>query len=226
MIIAEHNATSPLNMRQRWQNFKNRAENGYSLTELLVVVFLIGLIAAIAYPALTRTMQEYRLNRSMREVMANIQIARMKSVSNNIEYKFEFDTSTDPNEYQVSGAESFGPDGAFHTWNDVNGNGLQDTDLLYKTPQRLLGDKDVSGEFGTSGISLLPDGSAVGSPPSLITITFQPDGTISTASSATNYPCVVLQLPQNISMTQGVCVETSGLIRIYKLISGSWTEIK
>ncbi len=150
--------------------------------------------------------------------MSNIQLARLKSVSNNFSYSFVFNSSS-PNAYQVTGAEPVGPDGVFHNWNDANGNGTQDEDQIYTNPRSL-----PYGAFNTTGISTLPNGSFPGTAPATITISFLPDGRLDQSQSATNYRCFVLQDLANT--TRAVCVENSGLIRFYRHADGAWTETK
>lgn len=192
---------------------------GFSLVEALVIVSITGFLALISIPALSSRTAEYRLTRTSREIMANIQLARMKSVSNNFNYKFQFDRTNSPNTYQISGAEVVGPDGVFHTWNDANGNGVHDTHSVYGAPIELM-----YGNFETAGITTLPTGDAVGTPPNAISITFEPDGTIDTSTTATNYRCIVLQNVGKIA--QAVCVQNSGSVRLYKRNQSSWVSIK
>lgn len=199
-------------------NNKSRFQAGFSLLESIIVTTLIGFLSLISYPALGRSYHEYQLNRTVREIMANIQLAKLKAVSNNFNYTFTFSPSA-PNTYQVSGSEPVGPDNTFHSWNDANGNGTQDTDQVYFTPRGL-----PYGSFSTTGVSSFPNGSFIVDPPATITMTFLPDGRLNLSQSATNYRCVVVQ--DLASQTQGVCVENSGMIRLFKYSNNLWIETK
>jgi Tfp pilus assembly protein FimT len=196
----------------------NELERGFSLIEALLVVMIFGFVVAISVPLLNKQLQEYRLMRSTREVLANLQLARLKSVSNNFSYSFTFNTVA--SSYQVSGSETTGPDGAFHAWNDANANGVQDTDDAYKVAPRL-----TYGSFGTAGITTLPNAASVGSVPADIKITFKPDGTVDQGATATTYRCVVLQNVAAVN-TQAVCVDNNGFTRLYKRYNGAWKELK
>jgi prepilin-type N-terminal cleavage/methylation domain-containing protein len=196
----------------------SRIQQGFSLTEALVVLVMFGFVMTITVPMLNKQLQEYRLMRSTREVLANLQLARLKSVSNNFNYSFTFTRSD--SSYQVSGAETVGPDGVFHSWNDANANGVQDTDDAYKTTHKL-----VYGSFGTAGITTLPNTSAVGTPPATIKITFKPDGTVDQTATSTTYRCIILQNVGHAN-TQAVCVDNDGFTRLYKRYFNAWKEIK
>ncbi len=207
-----------VSMEANVNNHKSRFQAGFSVFESVVVTTLIGFMSLVSYPALDKSLHEYRLNQTAREIMANIQLARLKAVSNNFNYSFAFSPSA-PNTYQVSGSEPLGPDNAFHPWNDANGNGTQDTDQVYSNPRRL-----PYGSLGTVGVSAFPNGSFVDDPPATITMTFLPDGRLNLTESATNYRCVVVQDMAN--QTQAVCVENSGMIRLFKYSDNAWIETK
>jgi len=195
-----------------------RKSRGFSMVESFIVTSLIGMMGLVSIPALSKGYHEYQLNRSCREVMANLQLAKLKSVSNNFSYSFRF-SSTGSNTYQVSGSEALGPDGTFHVWNDANGNGQRDNDRIYQTARKL-----PYATFSTTGVSALPNGSYVGTVPATITMTFEPDGRLATGQQATNYRCVVLQ--DGTSRTRSVCVDNSGMVRLFKQINNSWVESK
>jgi Tfp pilus assembly protein FimT len=204
--------------RNEGERKKARSHAGYSMVEALVVMSMLGLMGMVSFPLLNRSWHEYQMNRSCREVMANIQLAKLKSVSNNFGYSFRFSTAGS-NSYQIQGSEPVGPDGAFHSWNDANGNGTRDNDQVYPTARPLS-----YGSFSSLGVSALPNGSYVGSVPATIVMTFQPDGRLDPSASATNYRCIVVQ--DSAAQTQAVCVENSGFVRLFKYTLNTWMEVK
>ncbi len=196
---------------------KMKLARGYSVVESLMVISMLSMIGLVSLPLLNRTWHEYQMSRTCHEVMANIQLAKWKSVSNDFGYSFTFATLS--NQYQISGTEPVGPDGAFHAWNDANGNGKQDNDRLYATARPL-----PYGAFSVQGISALPNGSYVGAVPANITMKFQPDGRLDPLETSTNFRCIVIQ--DAARQCSSICVENSGFVRLYKQINNIWIETK
>ena len=63
---------------------------GFTLTELMIVVALMAILAAIAVPSIIAQMPKYRLNGAAREVLGDLVAARMQAVSQNNELKVFF----------------------------------------------------------------------------------------------------------------------------------------
>lgn len=63
---------------------------GFSLTELLIITAVLGVVTAIAIPSFTNLRERMRLGQSAREVEREIQSARNKAVSNNRPMRVRF----------------------------------------------------------------------------------------------------------------------------------------
>jgi prepilin-type N-terminal cleavage/methylation domain-containing protein len=57
-----------------------RSRRGFSILELLVVVSIIMVVSAIAFPTVTRTIRVYRLNGMAANVSSMLQLARFEAV--------------------------------------------------------------------------------------------------------------------------------------------------
>ena len=75
-------------------------ESGFTLMELILVVVVMGIVAAIAIPAFMGFLPGMRLNGAARQVMGDLMDARMEAVKQNNEFKVFFG-SPSANQYQV-----------------------------------------------------------------------------------------------------------------------------
>jgi len=84
---------------------RTKREEGFTLVELMIVVMIMGVLAAIAVPSYQIFNAQRRLNGAARVVMSDLMEARMKAVSLNQMVKVSIGSA----EYQI--------------WNDADGNG-------------------------------------------------------------------------------------------------------
>jgi len=58
-------------------------KKGFTLTELLIAVALIGILSGVAVTSIKANLPQYYLSGAARQVMTDMMLARMKAVSNN-----------------------------------------------------------------------------------------------------------------------------------------------
>jgi type II secretion system protein H len=78
---------------------------GFTTTELLIAVAMIGMLAGIATPSLQQWLSTMRVDTAAREMAATLQLSKMRAVTENTRYRMSFDLSH--NAY-VSQRESLG----------------------------------------------------------------------------------------------------------------------
>jgi len=75
-------------------------QSGFSIVELIVVVGIIAVMAAVGLPAIGRYFRNYQIRNAAREVAAEIQTARTKAIMKNVNWGVLFVTLS-PTTYRV-----------------------------------------------------------------------------------------------------------------------------
>lgn len=91
-----------------------RDKKGFTMIELLIVIAIIGVIAAIAIPNIISWIPTIRVNSAARDLVSEMQLARMKAVSERNDYVITFDTANNQykiyddndNDFSTAGAEA------------------------------------------------------------------------------------------------------------------------
>jgi prepilin-type N-terminal cleavage/methylation domain-containing protein len=96
-----------------------RADQGFTLLEVLVVMAIMAVLSAIAIPGFSRWLPNYRLKGAARDLYSNIQLAKMGAVKENGEWAVVFNTAG--NSYQIVSG------GADRTYSTTADNVVQKT---------------------------------------------------------------------------------------------------
>ena len=86
---------------------------GFTVTELLIAAGILGILSSIAIPSYNGWLPKTRVNGAIRELFTELQLAKMKAISENNDYVITFDTANnaysiyddDDNDFATAGAE-------------------------------------------------------------------------------------------------------------------------
>jgi len=90
-------------------------QKGVTLIELVVVIVIIAIGAALTTPNIGGWMTNYRLGSATRDVVSTMRIAQMKAISNNLTYQISFDIANRSYILQYQNAGNTFNDGAVQT---------------------------------------------------------------------------------------------------------------
>lgn len=64
---------------------------GITLTELMITIAIVAVLAAMVVPNFGKWIQHYRLRGTVREVVSQMELAKIRALKNNLEYRIAFD---------------------------------------------------------------------------------------------------------------------------------------
>lgn len=91
-------------------------KHGFTLIELMVVLVVLGIMAAIALPGFSTWLPKYRLKSAARDIYSNMQLAKMGAIKTNADWAIVFDTTAGAHRYLVCSDD--GADGDWATTGD------------------------------------------------------------------------------------------------------------
>jgi len=89
-------------------------ERGFAITELMIVVAIMGCLTAVATPSLSRWLTSIRMESATREIASTLQLARVKAITQNTSIRISFDTT--PHTYQMQQRNA----ADLTTWNNID----------------------------------------------------------------------------------------------------------
>jgi len=172
-----------------------RGKSGFTLVEMMVVIAVLGILTAIAIPTYITWLPRLRVSSAARQLFTDLQYARMRAISENNDYKVEFDTGN--NLYKV-----------------------YDDAVLVKTIN--IGDQHTGIAFGYTsttnwnGDAISDSVTFTGTPPS---VTFKPTGRANKNGSIYLKPT---EDSTRKDRQRAISVILTGRVRMYKNNGTTW----
>ena len=171
---------------------------GFTLLELMAVVGILGVMAAVAVPNYLAWLPKHRLNGAARTLSSDLYLARMKAVSENREFTVKFDV--DKNNYSIYSVGQAG---------ETLVKTVDIGQMFKGTAYGYLPGKNNSGKTITKAITFS------GKPPKL---SFKPSGMSNKSGSIYLMPLK----NSKIALQRAITVLITGRIRIYRRIADGW----
>lgn len=77
-----------------------RKKAGFTLTEIVIVIAVLGLLAAVGVPSYLRYLPKYRLRSAARDLYSNLHLAKMAAIKTNQKSRVNY--RVNPDQYTVS----------------------------------------------------------------------------------------------------------------------------
>jgi len=184
-----------------------RKQSGFTVMELLTVVAIMAVLAALAIPSAIDWLPRHRLKSAANDLYSNMQRARMMAVKANSDWAIVFDTGVSPGRYFVCS-----DDGADNAWD--GGAVLGGDDVVDRVVD--LGDYGSGVGFGHGNATddVPGSGAAPGDD-----ISYSADRVVFNSAGTGSAGYVYLDNDQNDTYAVGTL--SSGVIRSLRW-SGTW----
>ncbi len=105
--------------------------SGITLVELLAVISVLGILAAISVPAFFNWLPDYRLRTAARDLYSNFQTAKLEAIRTNTTWAVVFDESASPGKYFICSEK-----GANNSWDgppEMGGDDVKKKQVNFST---------------------------------------------------------------------------------------------
>jgi len=108
-----------------------REDSGFTLTELMVVLVIFGIVAAVSLPGLNKFLRSLDLNSEVQRTASLMRVVRQRAITENNDYCLYWDSTEqsmvwfddDNNDGAKQGTEKRGVLGKYPSWINVNESG-------------------------------------------------------------------------------------------------------
>jgi prepilin-type N-terminal cleavage/methylation domain-containing protein len=97
-----------------------RGERGVTLIELAVVMSIIAIMGVCLAPAIGEWLEDFRIRQAARDIVSNLQFAKMRAISSRMEYRVCFDLTTEEYLLEKNDGGWTQEGGVFHAPRDVD----------------------------------------------------------------------------------------------------------
>ena len=191
-----------------YRRYKNK--EGFTMIELVIVVAIIAVMTGFAIPYIIGMQPTLRVNSAARDLTTEMQLAKMRAVSQRNDYVITFDITNNQysvyddndNDFATAGAESAELEKTVDI--DANYSGIQ---FGY-----------VSSQTGTSGGSISNPVTFSGTPRR---VTFRPDGTANKNGSVFIIPTEDIADSKD-ARQRAITVIQTGRVKLWKHDGSNW----